>query len=103
MCPLLRLTSSLSTAKPSLLPNTACSRSSRRDSARSYCSAVSLMIGSPSKGAWASSQRMWAAAAMPNIAGAVPSTGMVRTRKLGTICLCGARGWVGWLAGQVTA
>ncbi len=42
--------------------------------------------GSGAKGADASSQRTCEAAARPNMAGSVPSTGIVRTRKLGTIC-----------------
>mmetsp|Transcript_28877 Transcript_28877/g.73715 ORF Transcript_28877/g.73715 Transcript_28877/m.73715 type:complete len:288 (+) Transcript_28877:754-1617(+) len=58
------------------------SRSSR--SCSSYCFSCSLMTGSVSKGAPASVHSAHPAAAMPNTAGVVPSTGMVRTRKLGT-------------------
>ena len=44
-------------------------------------------MGSGWKGSCASWHRMYEAAAMPNMAGMVPRTGMVRTRKFGTICM----------------
>eukprot|EP00879_Flechtneria_rotunda_P021229 GHRR01022364.1.p2 GENE.GHRR01022364.1~~GHRR01022364.1.p2 ORF type:complete len:113 (-),score=8.98 GHRR01022364.1:625-963(-) len=80
------LTSSLSTGRVSELANTSSSRCCSLARALSYCWAVSLMTGSPTYGLPASWHSMYDAAAMPKIAGAVPSTGIVRTRKLGTIC-----------------
>lgn len=46
----------------------------------------SLKMGSVSNGCPASRHSTQPAAAMPKAAGVVPSTGMVRTRKLGTTC-----------------
>mmetsp|Transcript_6371 Transcript_6371/g.15307 ORF Transcript_6371/g.15307 Transcript_6371/m.15307 type:complete len:326 (-) Transcript_6371:388-1365(-) len=76
--------SSMSTATPSSEPNLSRSRSSSRVSCRSYCALVRLTgeSGSRSRPARRASRNV--AAAMPNMAGSVPRTGIVRTRKLGT-------------------
>jgi len=71
-------------------PRDAPQRSSARVTRRSYSVwywfICSEQMGSDTMGCWASCVSTYAAAAMPNTAGMGPSTGMVRTRKLGTTC-----------------
>lgn len=79
-------TSSSPTDGPSEFPKQTSSLCWRRASCASYCGPVTWKTGSGSKSFRAKWQVMYAAAAIPKIAGSMPNTGIVRIRKFGTTC-----------------